>query len=64
MRKLAHMTVFGILARLIARALTKNSGWPWKTIFGCSLAFACLYACTDEYHQTFVAGGMDRRWMF
>jgi uncharacterized protein len=56
LRKLAHMVVFGILARLIARALTKESFWTWKKIFGWSLALVFLYACTDEYHQTFVDG--------
>ena len=55
-RKLAHMVVFGILARLTARALTKNTFWSWKKIFAGSLVFVSLYACSDEYHQTFVAG--------
>lgn len=55
-RKAGHMGIYGILARLLARALTGSTFWPWKKIFLWSLALAFLYACTDEYHQTFVAG--------
>lgn len=55
-RKLGHMGVFGILARLIARALTGDTFWPWKKIFAAAILLTCLYACTDEYHQTFVTG--------
>jgi VanZ family protein len=50
------MVVFGILARLIARVFTKNTFWTWKHVFALALALTILYACSDEYHQTFVAG--------
>ena len=56
LRKAAHMTVFGILARFLARALTGDTYWPWKKIFYSSLAVTFLYACSDEWHQSFVAG--------
>jgi hypothetical protein len=56
LRKLAHMGVFGVWARLLARALTRNTFWSWKKIFFCALGFTFLYACSDEFHQTFVAG--------
>ena len=56
LRKLGHMGVFGILARLIARALTGCTLWPWKRIFVAALIFTCLYAATDEFHQTFTPG--------
>jgi VanZ family protein len=55
-RKTAHMVEYGVLARLLARAFTGSTLWSWKKIFAWSLALAILYACTDEYHQTFVAG--------
>jgi|SRR6185437_9015090 len=55
-RKIGHMGVYGILARLIARALTGGTLASWRKIFAASLVLAVLYACTDEYHQGFVAG--------
>ncbi|MFA5975344.1 MAG: VanZ family protein [Elusimicrobiota bacterium] len=56
LRKAGHMMIFGILARLIARALTGSTFWPWKKIFAWSLLLALLYAATDEYHQSFTPG--------
>jgi VanZ family protein len=50
------MGVFGILARLLARAFTGSTFWSWKRIFVCSLVVSFLYACSDEYHQAFVPG--------
>jgi VanZ family protein len=55
-RKIGHMGVFGILARLLARALTGSTQWSWKKIFAWSLALTFLYACSDEFHQSFVPG--------
>jgi VanZ family protein len=55
-RKIGHMGVFGILARLLARAFTRSTFWSWKKIFAVSLVLSILYACTDEYHQSFVPG--------
>ena len=55
-RKVGHLGVFGILARLLARALTGTTYWSWKKIFVTSLILTFLYACTDEYHQAFVPG--------
>jgi len=55
-RKLGHMAEYGVLARLIARALVGSTFWSWKKIFAASLLISAMYACTDEYHQTFVAG--------
>ena len=56
LRKLAHLFVFGVLARLLARALTGSTLWSWKKIFAWSLILSTLYACSDEYHQSFVPG--------
>jgi len=55
-RKAAHMFVFGVLARLLARALMGSSRGSWKKIFAWALALSFLYACSDEYHQSFVPG--------
>ncbi len=55
-RKIAHVGVFAILARLLARAFMESTTWSWKRIFVFSLVFTILYACTDEFHQTFVPG--------
>jgi hypothetical protein len=56
-RKAGHMAVYGILARLTARAFVHSIvTWSWKRIFTVSLVACALYACSDEYHQTFVQG--------
>ena len=55
-RKTAHMVEYAVLARLLSRAFTGSAFWSWKKIFAWSLALAILYACSDEYHQTYVAG--------
>jgi VanZ family protein len=55
-RKIGHMGVYGILARLVARALTGTTLGSWKRIFVWSLALTILYACSDEFHQSFVPG--------
>src|SRR5258708_1482577 len=56
LRKIGHMGVFGILARLLARAFTGSTFWPWKKIFAWSLILTILYAAIDEYHQGFTPG--------
>ena len=47
LRKCAHMTEYAILAVLLVRA-TGSYAWAF--------ALAVGYACTDEFHQTFVRG--------
>ena len=56
LRKLAHMFMFGVLARLLACALMESTFWSWKKIFAWSMVISALYGCTDEYHQSFVPG--------
>jgi VanZ family protein len=56
LRKLGHALVFGVLARLVARAWTGSTRWSWKRIFVWSLVLTFLYACSDEIHQAFVPG--------
>ena len=47
LRKLAHMTEYAVLALLLLRA-TGSYVWAFGLTAG--------YACTDEFHQTFVRG--------
>ncbi len=57
-RKYAHMAEYAILAvpsTLFFRELLPEKRIPLRSI-GCGLVFCTLYACTDEYHQTFVPG--------
>jgi hypothetical protein len=49
LRKLVHMTEYGVLFWLWWRALGR------RTLAG-PLAITLAYAATDEWHQTFVAG--------
>lgn len=49
LKKGAHFLVFGGLASLIWHALAwREHGWSW------ALALTFLYACSDEFHQSFV----------
>src|SRR5262249_54217159 len=50
LRKCAHITEYAILAFLLRRALST----PWAA------AAAFLYACSDEFHQSFVVGREGR----
>jgi VanZ family protein len=49
LRKLAHMAEYAALFVLWRRALPGTSPWA-------AAAIAVGYACTDEYHQSFVEG--------
>ena len=67
-RKLAHMTEFGILALLLYWAfgyynlpLSGKRGMHLNTRYLCALVVAVLYAATDEFHQLFVP---DRAGLF
>ena len=53
LRKLAHMTEFGLLCALWMRALRRPVT---------AAAIALAYAATDELHQTFVAGRTGSPW--
>lgn len=54
-RKFAHMGEFLVFEILLMVALL-NSGLSMTRAICISLAICFLYACTDEYHQTFVDG--------
>ncbi len=58
LRKCAHASVYFILALLILKALRYSFGVDkkyWLLVFY-SILICFIYACTDEYHQTFVSG--------
>jgi VanZ family protein len=50
-KKGAHFSAYALLGALFWRAL----GWRWRA-WGWAWVLAVLYACTDEWHQSFVAG--------
>ena len=55
LRKCAHASVYFILAILILNALLSCNNKHLLVIL--LTIFLCfIYACTDEYHQTFVSG--------
>jgi VanZ family protein len=54
LRKLAHMTEYAILAFLFFRAAVLDVGKKRALVF--AIFFAFIFALSDEYHQTFVAG--------
>ena len=53
LRKLGHMTVYGVLWWLARRAFA-GSGARRPGVL--ALVFAACYAATDEWHQSFVRG--------
>ncbi|MHB1390826.1 MAG: VanZ family protein [Thermoleophilia bacterium] len=55
LRKGAHMTEFGILALLLWRAIRQHLD-AGRLAMTLAAAAALLYACSDEYHQSFVNG--------
>ena len=55
LRKVAHATEYLIFTILLIIAL-KSSGLKGKKVYFIALLICFLYACTDEYHQTFVKG--------
>lgn len=55
LRKVAHASEFMVLTILIIFLLT-SCGVKGKKVYFISLLICFLYACTDEYHQTFVNG--------
>lgn len=54
-RKVAHASEYLIFSILLLIAL-KNSGVNGIKLFILTIVICFVYACTDEYHQTFVNG--------
>jgi VanZ family protein len=55
-RKLAHATVYLILAVLISGFLRALRRWNNVVVIVATVLIAAAYAVTDEWHQTFSAG--------
>lgn len=53
-RKTAHITEYFILC-LLALNVAKNT-WRAPHFYYISMIFSILYACSDEFHQTFIQG--------
>ncbi len=55
-RKIAHMFEYGVLTYLIFRILsqTEKRHLNWNLFW--SFVFTIMYAISDEYHQSFIAG--------
>ena len=56
LRKGAHFTEYGVLSFFVWRLFYKGWGFSIKPTFWFSLILTTLYACSDEFHQTLVAG--------
>lgn len=54
-RKLAHFSIYLLLGVLTERAVMLHSGRQ-NIRFGAALLICFLYACSDEFHQSFVPG--------
>lgn len=54
LRKIAHMSEYGILTFLFFRAAAQKLSHRKSIVF--SIIFSISYSLTDEYHQLFVAG--------
>lgn len=51
-RKLAHVTEFGVLSAVVFRGVRAGrTGWSWALV---TLVIAAAYAVLDEWHQSFV----------
>jgi VanZ family protein len=55
LKKLGHFTVYGVLAWLVLRALSRGRERPARQRW-CAWGIAVLYAMSDEFHQGFVPG--------
>ena len=55
-RKLSHAFVYLVLAVLLMNFLIALKKMPFYQYYLISISICFLYACMDEYHQTFVNG--------
>jgi VanZ family protein len=56
MDKLAHLTVYGVLGALIARACWRTGSRSSARVVVLSVLLAASYGLSDEIHQRFVPG--------
>lgn len=54
LRKFAHFTEYAVLCMLVLRLAALHFSIRKALIY--SLLFCLIYACSDEFHQTFVPG--------
>lgn len=59
--KLAHVLAYALLGALAARGVWFTTSWPILKVGGAAFAWAALYGCIDELHQSFVPG-RDASW--
>jgi VanZ family protein len=59
LRKLAHLAVYTVLTVLLVRAFRLHVARPTHAWL-LAMLVAALYACSDEWHQTFVPGREGR----
>ncbi len=53
-RKLAHVTEFGVFSAFVFRGVrAERTGWRWSWALA-TLVIAMVYAAFDEWHQSFV----------
>jgi VanZ family protein len=52
--KLVHAVLYGVLAGLIARALTHSTRWSALRTGLATIAISMAYGVSDEIHQAFV----------
>ena len=60
-RKIAHITLYSILGIIVSQSVIaytthKKKDLNYVTIFIISSIICFIYACLDEFHQTFIAG--------
>jgi VanZ family protein len=52
-KKMAHVTEYFILSLLVYRSLRKSTKMSSKSAFFWTIVFCCVYATSDEIHQSF-----------
>ena len=55
-RKLAHFSLYFILSILVMSFLVSSNKFNLRNIILISIIFCFIYACSDEFHQTFITG--------
>ncbi|MGL5435317.1 MAG: VanZ family protein [Lachnospiraceae bacterium] len=60
-RKIAHFTIYFVLGIFTARAVRLHADGT-KTQAGAALLICFIYACSDEFHQSFVPGRGPSFW--
>jgi VanZ family protein len=53
--KIAHFSVYGLLATVLARIWFSGKRRPWRVVF-LAVAITSLFGITDELHQSFTPG--------